>query len=289
MVTRGFTQRITRDSLPYRLYAATTDIALPPAVQRQILIRGRRIFRSRAVFLACFMKSGSTLLSEAFDALPRWRQLASVNLDARTAQVPGRDLIARDWASARSHALYKNHVPHSPAVHEIIQSFQMTPVLLVRDLSDVCRSLSDHFDRESTDVPFLALEPDQLAHLDRQNQRADFIADLALPWFVHVYASWIRFQNAGHPLLVLDYTDLANDLKGSMESILDLIGLHTPASAIENAIASITLDPSRTRLNIGTAGRGTAYLEQNPAVASTIRRLIGYYPDVDFGPITRTL
>ena len=165
----------------YGAYLHATRWVLPPAIQDLLLRGGKRLFGTKFVFIACFPKSGSTLLSESLNALPGWRRLNSIPFDLTREQEPIRELVVQDWAGMRSNIVFKNHVSHSVYLDELIHRYRMHTVFLIRNLADVCCSLSDHIDRETTYWPFFSLNYPQLRSIDHNNSRAEFIVDLAIP------------------------------------------------------------------------------------------------------------
>ena len=269
----------------YGLYTKATTWLLPMGLQDLLLRTGKRMTGTRFVFLACFPKSGSTLLSESLNGLPGWRRLNSIPPDLTREQEPIREYVIRDWAAMGQNVVFKNHVSHSDHLIGLLAHFRMHRVFLVRNLADVCCSLSDHFDNEATDWPFLTLSGSQLNEIDRSGRRADFIVDLAIPWFVNCYASWMRFVSNGGECQVVRYEDLISDPAALVGRAIRAAGLSHSGDEINSAISRAENLPNRSRLNVGVSGRGRDFLMANPHVGESIRRYVSYYPDVDFSPV----
>ena len=156
---------------------------------------------------------------------------------------------------------------------------------LVRNLADVCCSLSDHFDQESTTLPFVTLDDPQLAKIDNQDTRAQFIVDLAIPWYVNCYASWMKYISNGGQCQIVRYEDLVRDTIGTIGKVVSAIDIRHSDDEVRSAVIRATSLPNRSRLNVGIAGRGYEWLDRNPIAEATIQRYISYYPDIDFSPI----
>jgi|TARA_B100000315_G_C14519949_1_gene561063 hypothetical protein len=161
----------------------------------------------------------------------------------------------------------------------------MHPYFLIRDLADVCCSLSDHFDRETTHWPFFSLNKSQLIFLDRDAVRLDFIVDLAIPWFINCYVSWMRYKDNGGPLQVIRYEDLTLDPHNVIRHVIESAGVGYSADEVSEAVELVQAAPIRSRLNVGVIGRGREFLDGNPRVEEMLNRYISYYPDIDFSPI----
>ena len=267
------------------LYRQATNWLLPIGVQDMLLRFGKRTTGTRFVFMACFPKSGSTLLSESLNSLPGWKRLSSIPPDWTREQEPIHEYIARDWIAAGNNVIFKNHISHSDYLSSLLEYYGMHCCFLIRDLADVCCSLADHFDQESTTLPFVTLDDQQLSRIDAQDERARFIVDLAIPWYVNCYASWMKYISDGRQCQVVRYEDLAEDSIDTVGRVVSAIGVQHSEDEIRSAIARATSLPNRSRLNVGIAGRGHRWLDRNPIAKATIQRYISYYPDIDFSPI----
>ena len=267
------------------LYRQATNWSLPTGVQDLVLRSGKRMIGTRFAFLACFPKSGSTLLSESLNGLPGWTRLSSIPHDWTREQEPIHEYIVRDWVVVGRNIIFKNHVSHSDYLSHLFRRYNMHCVFLVRNLPDRCRSLSDHFDQESVTWPFFALNNSQLTTLDDSNTRAGFIVDLAIPWFINCYVSWMRYISDGGQCQIVRYEDMARDTSSTIGQIISAMNIEHSDDEIRTAVERAQSLPNKSRLNVGTVGRGREYLDENPSVEVTLRRYISYYPDVDFSPV----
>ncbi len=267
------------------LYRQVTNWLLPIGVQDMLLRSGKRMTGTRFVFLACFPKSGSTLLSESLNSLPGWKRLSSIPPDWTREQEPIHEYIARDWIAVGKNIIFKNHVSHSDYLSWLLEYYRMHCCFLVRNIADVCCSLSDHFDQESTTLPFVTLDTPQLTKIDNQDARARFIIDLAIPWYVNCYASWMKYISNGGQCQIIRYEDLAEDTIDTVGRVISAIGIQHSDDEVRSAVVRATSLPNRSRLNVGIVGRGHEYLDRNPLAEATIRRYISYYPDIDFSPV----
>ena len=283
---RGPTETMTRGRrLSLSFYRQATNWLLPTGVQDLLLRSGKRIIGTRFVFLACFPKSGSTLLSESLSGLPGWTQSSSIPSDWTREQEPIHEYIARDWIAVGRNIVFKNHVSHSEYLSSLFERYNMHCVFLVRNLPDVCCSLSDHFDQESVTLPFVALNNSQLDRIDDSNDRARFIIDLAIPWYINCYVSWMRYISDGGRCQIVRYEDLAGDTISTIGQIITAVDIEHSADEIQTAVRRAGSLPNKSRFNVGTVGRGRDYLNKHPHTEETLRRYISYYPDIDFSPV----
>ncbi len=271
--------------LLYSCYRQATNWLLPTGVQDLVLRFGKRVTGTRFVFLACFPKSGSTLLSESLNHLPGWRRLSSIPADLTREQEPIHDYIAQDWLASGNNVVFKNHVSHSDYLSWLITRYRMHCVFLVRNLADVCCSLSDHFDQESTKFPFVTLDNSQLSRLDDSSARARFIVDLVIPWYINCYTSWMKYGSSGGQIQIVRYEDLIGDTTHTIRQVVSAVDIAHTDDEIETAIHQAMTLPNRSRFNIGIVGRGRDYLDKNPLVEATLQQYLSYYPDIDFSPI----
>ena len=152
---------------------------------------------------------------------------------------------------------------------------------MVRDLLDVCSSLSDHLNSESPMGFNFFLDENILNDLNRHNRLPRFIVDLAIPWYVNFYAGWTAYARSGGSVQWIHYEDMVGNELATISSILTGAGLEVSESEIQRALDQ----PRFTRMNAGIVGRGRELAREHPEVAETLERYLSYYPDVDFRPI----
>ncbi|KAA1427278.1 sulfotransferase [Nocardioides antri] len=247
---------------------------------------------SRAVLVACMPKSGSTFLSAALSAMPGFRREHVVPSYARREQELSEPEIQRAFAAtqvlrrafdqgqmASPHRprawVAQNHVKHNAETQALIDRYQIVPVCLVRNIFDIVVSLRDHVVNDSPltaaayiDESMVSWEPERMY---------EFLVDLAVPWYIHFYVSWVK---AEHKVLVT-YEDLIADPHGQLRRILKFGQLPWNNDAIAEALETVA-GGVNVRKNVGTTGRGDAIPVE---LRARVERFCQYYPDVDFGPI----
>lgn len=241
-------------------------------VRRAPRQRARRAGTPPHVLLACFPKSGSSYLSTLVEHLPGVARVQLVpDFDGREQE------LERGLVAAADHLGYvaQHHVRHSVPTQRIIDEFALTPVVLVRDLADVCVSVVDHLRNESAVGPLLyAIEPMRSWSSERL---LELVVDLAAPWYLSFYVSWVT---AGTGLLVT-YDDVVTVPDSVLGQVVERAGIPAGPADIERAIAAAEHVP--TRRNVGRSGRGRDLLTVE--MRDRLSRLASYYDGVDFGPI----
>jgi SAM-dependent methyltransferase len=132
-----------------------------------------------------------------------------------------------------------------------MKEYKLRPVVLVRNIFDVVRSLQDHFVREDTLTPvgYVHHEYQSMSH----EEQLWFLINLHLPWYFHFLVSW---QEAANTLDVqwLTYEQFFADPVAYTHRLLQFYGLQASNEEIRRAIANTA--QQNTRHNVGVAGRG---------------------------------
>lgn len=221
------------------------------------------------ILLACMPKSGSTYLSNAIGRLPGIHKTSLVTHYGRTEQ----DLDAwRALRKSRYSYICQHHVRYHEKTAEILTSFSIWPIVLVRDIHDCVISLRDHVRRESVDNAMAFIDE---RHLDMSDDELEtLIVQMAIPWYINFYVSWHQCPNA----YWVTYQELVADPVRVIAGIADHVGVRDMAiSQIEEALKSG--DTSADRINVGRHGRGQMLSDENK---ESIRQYCAAYPDIDF-------
>lgn len=223
------------------------------------------------ILLACMPKSGSTYLSNSIGRLPGFRRTSLVSGAARAEQEINFRVALR---KSKYNYVAQQHVRYHSRTAEAIKTFQMTPVVLVRDIFDCVVSIRDHWRRESVRAPMAYVLDD---HLNMEDSDLDhMIVQLAIPWYFNFYVSWTRCDDA----LWLRYEDVIADPAGAVARILERAGHQTDPDLIPAAVHQ--LNPAAERKNVGRPGRGASLPEE---LKQVIREYRNFYPDIDFSLI----
>lgn len=211
------------------------------------------------VLLACFPKSGSSYLADLIAAQPGFSAASFTPYYGRREQELEAGLISA-WAGRNCVA--QHHVRASEYTLQLIDRFQMTPLVLVRNLGDAMASLADHIAQEGPETPVAYFE-ERMGALSPE-ERLIAVTELAAPWYVNFFVSWWRAR----PDAIVRYEDVV--LGGDLGPVEQRLGMPI--------VAPTEQGHSPRRFNVGVAGRGA------PA-ADYIGRLTAHYPDVDFRSI----
>lgn len=223
------------------------------------------------ILLACMPKSGSTYLSNSIGRLPNFRRTSLVSGSPRAEQEINFRVAIR---KSKYNYISQQHVRYHSRTAEAIQTFQLTPVVLVRDIFDCVVSIRDHWRRESIRAPMAYVLEDHLEMDDRDLDH--MIVQMVIPWYINFYVSWTRCEDA----LWLRYEEVIADPAEAVTRILEQAGHAIDSGAIVAAVRQSP--PSNDRKNIGLPGRG-AFLPD--AQKKIIREYRSFYPDIDFSRI----
>ena len=229
------------------------------------------------LLIACMPKSGSSFLSAALCAATGWPVLPmSYGYMQNEQDIHLPFLLARPEANTVTQQHCRATIPNV----QILQAFGIRPIVLVRNLFDVVLSLADFYDGGAVGNTFFPGRWEALA----PERKHDLIVDHVMPWYVTFFASWMDVIRTGWlDARLVSYDAMIADKPGTLAAILAHQGLTKSAQECAAAIAAVDGGAAQTRLNKGVGGRGVAALTE--AQKDRIRRLAGYYPDIDFSAV----
>ena len=231
----------------------------------------------RHIFIACVPKSGSTFLKNVLISLTGYR-------DAFTAYTPAQfeqDLYLPSVLHvAEADTVTQLHSRASDANVQIMQAFEIRPVVLVRNIFDAVVSLLDFYDGGASSATFFRAD---YRSLDDQT-RIDLLIDNLVPWYFQFVASWSLAEKQKRlEILWLSYEELINNKQASITNVLKFYGLGAPLRGIEQRIRETESEKRRMRFNKGVAGRGGARLSETQK--ARVRSYARYFPTTDFSQI----
>jgi tetratricopeptide (TPR) repeat protein len=228
-------------------------------------------------FIACMPKSGSTFLKNVL------------------CQVTGYEDRYFFYAHGQNeHDLYLPNVlrfseqntvtqQHSRASHanvQMMQAFNIRPVVLTRNIFDAMVSLLDFYKNGAAINTYHQRDFEQM----NDEQRMDLIIDYYAPWYFQFFASWLEVEAKRRlPVMWLSYEDLIADKPLTIERVLKFYGSRVKREVIQRAIATVETDAHKNRFNKGVAGRGQASLSQEQK--ARINALTRHYLSTDFSRI----
>lgn len=232
------------------------------------------------VVVAAAPRTGSTFMANTLRELcgvSYQRLCAAYGTNEHDLYLPALCMLNRAGCVAQMHM---KGTFHNAA---LMATFGIRPIILVRSLFDIVVSLMGDV-RRKRELPaydlgyngysFIWIEQ-QLIDLDDE-RLLDALIDLAVPWYVNFYVSWYRLCQRG---LVkarwVAYEEVMADKVRVFEEILGFIGVE-PVVPLNDEL----FDKRFPTFNEGRTGRGLERLSE--AQCERIRRLLSYYPDVDF-------
>jgi len=232
----------------------------------------------RHILIACMPKSGSTFLKHALCKLTGWREASLTYAFLQNEEelyLPHLRSVARQDTVTQQHC--RATIPNI----QMMQAFDIRPIVLVRNLFDTIVSYTDFFDTGATVNTFFAGRWETL----ERDRRLDLMIDHFVPWYLAFFASWSDAMAAGRlDCHLLCYEDMIADKPGALRRLAAFYDFDASANDCEAAVTIIEgdEDKEKTRFNKGKSGRGTELSEPQ---RDRIRALAGYYHDIDFSPI----
>ena len=228
------------------------------------------------VFIACAPKSGSTFLKNVLVQLTQFKDLFSTYAALQNEHELDLPQLAKFGAV---NTVTQQHCRASEANIHLMQAFNISPVILVRNIFDTVLSLLDFYDGGFTFSTFHGHED----YLRLSNEeRIDLLIEYAVPWYFQFAASWQRAEKEGRlSLHWLSYEDMIADKPAALERVLGFYGMSAKKQDIERTIAAAEADHRNNRFNKGVAGRGQSGLSATQR--KNIMRLARYFPSTDFG------
>ena len=142
----------------------------------------------------------------------------------------------------------QHHTRYSLTTDQIINDFNIKPIVLVRNIFDVIESVFDHCHKEGVTMP-MAYVPDDFLKWDGDIAR-NFIGQMIVPWYFNFYVSWYHYDKK----ILITYENMIKNPIDILAEIVDYTGISTQRKDIENSVLKST--KQSTRKNIGKAGRG---------------------------------
>lgn len=218
---------------------------------------------AKLILLACQPKSASTFLSAYLSNLGGGNPYRFVHGYGRREQELDELWLLRAKIKRGRFLVGQHHIRHSGETERLIRRYDMSVVVLYRNLFDAVASLRDHIRREDHVQPMFYMTKEMAALPDRDLEVA--LARFAIPWYLNFFMSWRDYKNA----IFVDYEEMRTDAERTAKGILDSFGLKT-----QNRPADLEKLRQATRFNSGVAGRGA---EIAPEAIQLIRDQVNFY------------
>lgn len=229
------------------------------------------------IFIACVPKSASTFLKNVLVNLTGFKDLFAVYAAGQNEH----ELYLPSLVEyADANRVTQQHCRASEANVQMMQAFEISPVILVRNIFDAVVSLLDFYRQGAY---FNTYFRNDFLNLDEPTQ-IDLLIDNVVPWYLQFVASWDLVEKEKRlEIFWLSYEDLTQKKTESIEKLLEFYGLGASRKNIEKSLETVQADSRRNRFNKGIAGRGKTVLSE--AQKSRIRQFAKYYPTTDFSRI----
>ncbi len=226
-------------------------------------------------FIACMPKSGSTFLKNVVCQVTGYEDRYFFYAHGQNEH----DLyLPNVLRFAEQNTVTQQHSRASHANVQMMQAFNIRPVVLTRNIYDAMMSLLDFYKNGA------AINTYHQRDFEKMNdeQRLDLIIDYYAPWYFQFFASWLEVEAERRlPVLWLSYEEMIADKPLAIERVLKFYGARANRDAIKQAITTVETDGRKNRFNKGVAGRGEASLSAEQK--ARIKALTRHYPSTDFG------
>jgi len=230
----------------------------------------------KKIFIACFPKSGSTLLKRLLCEATGFAEAQFAMAFQQNEQELYLPCLL-EWA--RLDLVVQQHsLPTGSNLH-LMQAFDIRPIILVRNIFDVLLSWKEFLDAGAFADTFYA----SYGRLTDE-QRFALVIDDRASWYLSFFAGWQRaIANGEIDGLWVTYKNLTADPRGTIESILNFQGIAPDSARLARAAELAGRKNNSTRFNKGVVGRGSAAF--TAAQVEQIRRIAKCHPEVDFSLI----
>jgi tetratricopeptide (TPR) repeat protein len=232
----------------------------------------------RHIFIACVPKSASTFLKNLLVNLTAFQDVFMVYAAGQNEHELYLPTV-REFAHFDT--VTQQHCRASDANVQIMQAFEIRPVVLVRNIFDSVMSLLDFYNKSGAfwnsyfRADFLSLD---------EETKIDLLIDNVIPWYFQFVASWDLVEKQRRlDIHWLTYEDLIADKPAAVLDLLKFYGLGAPRKSLEAKIRETESQERKIRFNKGVAGRGQTGLSERQK--ARVRELARYYPTTDFGRI----
>lgn len=245
----------------------------------------RKLFKplkKSKTLIACFPKSGSSYISRTLAAILDNEFIFIAG--SRNNKIDREILLTNEqiltFDKLKQHAgkrfVSQAHCLATDRNIGLIKYFDITTIVLVRNIFDICISLRDHILNDANKKQIVAVISPEFPTWPEERQ-LDLIVDMFVPWYIKFYVSW---HNC--PQLMVSYEDMVNDQIEFFRSLLEHCGYKFSEHEIESKL-NLDLQPEG-RFNKGVVGRGNRLSQDQK---NRILALLTYYPEVNFDMIIR--
>lgn len=229
------------------------------------------------IFIACVPKSASTFLKNLLVSLTGYRDVFMVyaaNQNEHELYLP----TLRE--AAHLNTVTQQHCRASDANVQMMQAFDIKPVVLVRNIFDSVMSLLDFYNNGAFNNSYFR---EDFKSLDEET-KIDLLIDNVIPWYFQFVASWSLVEKKKSlEIFWLSYEELIADKPAVIQNVLGFYGLGAARRGVEQKVKETESEKRKTRFNKGVKGRGKSGLSEQQK--ERIRRLAKYYPTTDFSRI----
>ena len=244
-------------------------------------IKKRVVRHGDYIFVACMPKSGSTFMANALSKLTGYRY---VNLAYAYERNEQNLYLPKLIDSYGFGSVTHQHLRATDANIELMNTFSIRPVILVRNIFDIVISIRDHMFQEGFEFPAFFCN-EHYRELSEKEQ-LNFIIEQGLPWYFNFYVSWYvaTILSKRIEALWLTFEEVISNWEEALSTVIGFYGIKKNDKEIEKALEQTkNMSRKKTRFNKGKVGRGSSILTN--AQRDKIVSLSRFYPWVDFSKI----
>ena len=231
----------------------------------------------RHIFIACVPKSASTFLKNLLVSLTGYRDVFMVYAAGQSEHELYLPTVRE---IAHLDTVTQQHCRASDANIQMMQAFDIKPVVLIRNIFDSVMSLLDFYDKGAFYNSYFRAD---YPSLDEET-KIDLLIDNVIPWYFQFVASWSLVEKQNRlEIFWLTYEELIAEKSSAIQNILKFYGLGAALRGVEQKIRETESEGRKIRFNKGVKGRGDARLSERQK--ERVRRLAKYHSATDFSRI----
>lgn len=229
------------------------------------------------LFIACMPKSGSTYLANVMSELTGYPYVYLAYAYERSEQ----NLYFPKLIDSYSFGSVTHmHLRATESAIDLMETFSIRPLILVRNIFDVVVSIRDHLLNEGFEFPTFYCD-ESFKTLDEKTQ-FDFIIEHGIPWYFNFHVSWYQaISKRRIDGLWLIYDEVVSDWHKTLREVSTFYRIGKTDAEIDSALQQTSMkSKKKTRLNKGVKGRSLTALTEEQRVR--IANMTRFYPGIDF-------
>ena len=205
------------------------------------------------LFIASMWRSGSIHIANTMARLLNFRSASTTGFHGEGSEQQNINYVSGGILFPYGRQVFLQHVWASTLNTSMLSSYNIRPVVVMRNISDIIVSLKEHIDNlEIPVIPGIEI-PGRWTVLD-DHAKFDWLATHVFPWLMQFYWTW---QRTGIDKMFIRYEDFYADQVAGCKKIAEWLELPLPDDAIIKSACGVD-----DNFVTGKSGRGNQLIPQ---------------------------